>query len=404
MQSIKRFSVGVATTAAVLALAACGDNSEQPVMVETAAPAAQASAEPAMQQLARLVATSLRDPSVRAQLHAAVAGSPVKEGKLYLSEYLNGQGNALLRAMARAGGVSQAEILGLIAQTGALEMYLPVDAHRAAWKGGDNVIVAAQLVEEQAPFGVDLQGRTLTLSLESEPSTPVISLVPAESFDANGRAYGRAAAGNGLRTNVAVSGVGPRLGMNPDGSWTGLWVNEVHTSQEYEPWTKGDPEFEMHLDNATTRERRVCAEEDNSIEPYRFNMDGTNYYNAFLIADETELPQGQPFTIYLYEDDDTRCVVKDDKDYPKLIADVLTNSASVYKALKSKEWVNGEWVVKAYNAGVAFKSLITGNDEFAGMTAGLSDVGTTPQTFQLKDQNANNIGWVSLQWKTDFPH
>jgi|GEM_PF-6195113 len=403
MQSFKRSFFGAATMAAVLTLAACGD-SEQPFTPETTAPAAQSAAEPAMQQLARLVATSLRDPSVRAQLHAAVASSPVKEGKLYLSDYLKGQGNPLLRAMARAGGVSQAEVLGLIAQTGALEMYLPVDAHRAAWKGGDNVIVAAQLVEEEAPFGVDLQGRTLSLSLETEPTTPVISLVPAESFDETGRAYGSVAGGMRSSASIAVAGVQPRLGMNPDGSWTGLWVNEVHTSQEYEPWTKGDPEFEMHLENATTRAKAVCAEEDSSIEPYRFNMDGTNYYNAFLIADETELPQGQPFSIYLYEDDDTRCVVKDDKDYPKLAADALSNAYSAYKALKSKEWENGQWIVKIANAYVAFKSIITGNDEFAGMTAGLSDIGTTPQTFQLKDQNMNNIGWVNLQWKSDFPH
>jgi hypothetical protein len=402
MQSLKRYTLGVATAATVLSLAACGDESSQPLLTEAAAPAAQSAAEPAIQQLARLVAASMRDASVRAQFHAATAGSPVKEGKLLLSSYLRGQGNAMLKAMSRASGTPESEILALISQTGPLEIYLPVEAHRGAWKGGDNLIVASQLVEEQAPFGVDLQGRPLVLSLETEPTTPVISIVPAESFDEQGNAYG--ARRNGANLAVSVAGTGATFGMNPDGSWTGLWVNEVHTSQDYEPWTKGSPEFEMYLDNASTRERKVCAEEDYSIEPYRFNMDGTNYYSPFLIADETEMPQGAPFTIYLYEDDDTRCVVKDDKDYPKLVADVLSNAASVYKALKAKEWENGQWVVKAYNAYVAFKSIITGNDEFAGATAGLSDVGTTPQTFQLKDQNQNNIGWVSLQWKSDFPH
>jgi hypothetical protein len=401
MHSTKRFFVGAATAAAVLSFTACSDDS-QPVLSDVNASTVQAG-QPPIQQLARLVALSLNDGAVRGQLRAAMAASPVKEGKLYLSGYLRGPGSGLLRAMARSGGVSEAEVQALIAQTGALEIYLPVESHRGAWKGNENVIVAAQLVEEETPYGVDLQGRPVALSLENAPATPVISIVPAESFDQNGRAYGRTATG-GVSANLSAAGVGPRLGMNPDGSWTGLWVNEVHTSQEYEPWTKGDPEFEMHLDNATTRERRVCAEEDSSIEPYRFNMDGTNYYNAFLIADETELPQGQPFTIYLYEDDDTRCVVKDDKDYAKLAADALTNAYSAYKSLKAKEWENGQWIVKIANSYVAIKSIITGNDEFAGMTAGLSDIGTTPQTFQLKDQNTNNIGWVSLQWKTDFPH
>lgn len=402
MYSLKRYSFAAATAAAILTLAACGDEASQPLLAEGNAPAAAVSGEPAMQQLARLVAVSMRDASVRAQFHAATAGSPVKEGKLYLSGYLRGQGGALLKAMSRASGMPESQVLALIGQTGPLEMYLPVESHRNAWRGGDNLIVAAQLVEENVPFAVDLQGRTLTLSLETEPTTPVISIVPAESFDEQGNAWGARRTGS-VNAAIAATG-GPRKGMNPDGTWTGLWVNEVHTSQEYEPWTRGDPEFEMHLDNATTRERRVCAEEDNSIEPYRFNMNSTNYYNPFLIADDTELPQGEPFTIYLYEDDDTRCVVKDDKDYPKLIADALSNSASVYKALKAKQWENGQWVVKAYNAYVAIRSIITGNDEFAGVTAGLSDVGTTPQTFQLKDANMNNVGWVSLQWKSDVPH
>jgi hypothetical protein len=403
MRSLKRYTLGVTAAAAVLALAACGDDSSQPLLTEQAAPTAQIAAGPAMEQLARLVAVSMRDASVRAQFHAATAASPVREGKLHLSSYLRGQGSALLKAMSRASGTPESEVLALIGGTGPLEIYLPVDAHRAAWKGGDNVIIAAQLIEEEAPFAVDLQGRPVALSLETAPTTPVISIVPAEGFDEQGNAWGATRHG-AANLSLSASPTGPSFGMNPDGSWTGLWVNEVHTSQEYEPWTKGDPEFEMHLDNATTRERRVCAEEDNSIEPYRFNMDGTNYYSPFLIADDTEMPQGAPFAIYLYEDDDTRCVVKDDKDYPKLIADVLTNSASVYKALKSKEWENGQWVVKAYNAYVAFKSILTGEDEFAGATAGLSDIGSTPQTFQLKDQNQNNIGWVSLQWKSDFPH
>jgi hypothetical protein len=392
----KRAACGVFATALVLGAAACADDA-QPTLSGSTPAASAAATGPAHERLATLVALGFRDASVRAQFRAATAASKVGgEGKLHLGSYLRGEGQPLVRAIARATGVSQDELLGLIAQTGPLEIYLPVDAHRAAWKGGEDVIVAAQIDEDAVPFGVDLAGRRVALSLDKEPATPVISIVPAESFEANGLPVGKSLSANRIGMG------GPNLNMNPDGSWTGLWVMEVHTSQEYEPWTKGDPEFEMTMENANTRGKIVCADEDMSIEPYRFNMDGTNYYNDFLIAAENEMPVGEPFTIFLYEDDDTRCVVKDDKDYAKLAADALQNAYSAYKAIKARQFENGQFIVKIYNAYVAFKSIVTGNDEFAGMTAGISDVGPTATTFQLKDQNMNNVGWVSLQYRTGF--
>jgi hypothetical protein len=218
-----------------------------------------------------------------------------------------------------------------------------------------------------------------------------------ESFDAQGRPFNRSLAPRGDYRVAADA----RLNQNPDGSWTGLWVNEVHTVEEFEGWALGDPEFEFYLQNADTRQVLVCAGNE-SIEPYRFNMDATNYYADFLIAAENEIPEGTNRVVAMYEDDDGVCQIKDDKDYVKLTSDALTNSFDAYKAVKQKQWQTSNFVVHVFNAIIAFKAIASGNDEFVGVSAGLGDITDTPQTFQLKDQNRQNKGWVVLQRKTGF--
>ncbi|HEY0021560.1 MAG TPA: hypothetical protein VGB24_01590 [Longimicrobium sp.] len=398
MTSLRKRAVhGAVLASTVLGFTACSD-AGAPLATETT-PAATSTAPttPANERLARLVALAARDASVRGLLHRSFAASNEREGKLLLDAYLRAEGAPLLRAMSRATGMGQDEILALLDETGPMEMYLPVEAHRAAWRGGDDLVVATLMLDHTVPAGFDLAGRPVQLSKDAAPSVPAISIVPAEGFD-------EAGAPNHTRTGQPRSYAGVRFHHTTVGTpWTGLWVNEVHTSSDFEGWALGNAEFELYLQDANTREILVCAEAG-SIEPYRWDLNGDNYSSPFLIAAEGEVPEGVVRTVALYEDDDGRCVIRDEKDYWKLAADGLTSTYSAYKAIKDRQFQNGEWVMHLSNAYMSFKSIASGNDEFVGVSAGVDDVGSTARTMWLKDSNGNNQGSLVLQYKTDVAH
>ncbi len=384
--------------AAALAFLACSDVTPPVGVDERASPASppRTAAQLTHHELARLVALSLADPSSRSALRQALATSTVKEGKLHLAAYLRA-GGPLLAALVRAGGVSEAAVFDLLDQVGSLEIYLPVVEHRARWNGGRELIVAVQLDEDQVPFGVDLDGRPVPLSLAGPPATPTLSIVPAESFDAQGRSLQRGRA----KSTATTGSPGAALAAT---AWTGIWINEVHVGNLHESWTRGSPEFEMHLENAATDPRTtiICAEEDFSVEPYRWDMDAKDYYDAFLIAAQDEIPDRTRLVISMWEDDDGRCVLKtyDGDDLVKLVTDYLNAVSDIYKAIEYKRFVDGQLVIALRNAYITGRALISGGDDFVGVAAGRSKITTTEKTLVLKDQNAINQGYLRVQWRT----
>jgi hypothetical protein len=348
----------------------------------------------ASKTLAAAAARALAEPEVRRAFFEATRTSSVKEGKVFLRSFLGGEGKAMLGHMARSMGKGHAAISQLLDEAGPMEIYLPVEAHRAAWRGDDHLLVATQLDEKLPIHGFDLQGAEVALSPKAPPETPVISIVPAESFSAEGASRDAAAAPRSLTSGPASLT-----------SYTGLWINQVDIGGSYESWPRGAPEYEMHLQSATSpRNIIVCAEESSSVEPYRWNMDGSSYTADFLIAGDSDMPANVPMVIAVYEDDDTRCVIKTDKDYVKLSVDLLTNSASVYEAIASKQWLSGAWIVNLSNAVLAARSIVSGNDEFVGVSAGLSNIGTSEATLTLRNHNGTPTGLIVVQRKTDVAH
>lgn len=196
--------------------------------------------------------------------------SPVYEDKVLFNALLreNGLGTALVEAMARAGGVSNQEILMLADRAPTLEMYLPVPDHRASWDGSEEVIVATTLSEIETPFGVDLEGTEVQLSLEEAPQTVTIVLVRAESFDAAGaprarslkRVLGPSLNIDDCGSNAFQDCSDPGDGFGgygvcepvPDGpDARGIGIRErlfcVRFLNKHEPWPGGAPEFDIRL-------------------------------------------------------------------------------------------------------------------------------------------------------------
>lgn len=258
MQNFHVRGIGrVLLAATVLGAAACSD--EQSALPTEGTPeqfASQAGATPANHQLASMLAAALRDSGVRAALRRDMAASPVAEHKLHFSMYLNGKGAPLLVAMARAGGLSEAQVLQLFTQTGGLEIYFPVSAHREAWFGGGNdLIVATTLEEWAAPFGVTLGGKTLTLSAETPPATPALVIVPAEGFDGFGQPIQSSLRPEYQHAKNSLFNVRGALSAATS-TYRGIGVSEranyIRNTNDHEPWTSGNPEFEILLAATTS--------------------------------------------------------------------------------------------------------------------------------------------------------
>ncbi len=229
----------------------------------------------AVAQLARALAMALSHPGLRNQVKNDLRASRVTaEHKIHLGDYLHGQaGGVVLRAMARATGRGNDDVLAMIGALPALELYMPVTAHRESWTGGD-LIVAAQLDEREAPIGFRPDGSRLTLSNAEPPTTPVLAVVPAEadfsaplsaewrnSRDLGGKAIGTlqpiAASAYGDCNETAFIPCDPEgtpvsvmpwpALVEPLPSRTGLYLRQMRIMDNAEPWVRGSSEIEVHV-------------------------------------------------------------------------------------------------------------------------------------------------------------
>ena len=380
--------------AVVVLVSACG-REQSPAASPPPPPEARSAAEQsaALDGVGRSLAQAIADPALRSLLHQELSRSPLKEGKLHLQTFLAGPGAPLREAMALATSRSPGALSQVLSQLGSMELYLPVAEHRQRWAGGDELIIATQWDEQKPPTGVDLKGTPVPLSLEAPPELPVLVVVPAEAFDANGVPYE-----DPEQQTVAFSD-----------SKLGLWINAVHTnSSMYEPWTRGSPEFEFYLENTavTPRANIICADEDLAIEPYKWNMDSDYYFSPFLIAGDDVFPQGTPYIITMWEDDDGRCEIKTSVDHVQETIKLFQSAYEVYKLIKSKDYINDQVVVHIRNAAIAGRALINGNDDYVGTSAGQIDISSKPVQFMRMNDNVKKVhtGWLHLQWKTDIAH
>jgi hypothetical protein len=135
------------------------------------------------QGIAKGLALAMRDPSIRAQVHAAMRGSIFNEHKLVLQEFVNTPvGAKVLAAVAQARGQSLSASRSEVSTLPALDFYLPFELHRQTWKPTADVYVATTF-DKRAPsitaYGTD--GQVLELrQADGVPAVPLIILHPAE--------------------------------------------------------------------------------------------------------------------------------------------------------------------------------------------------------------------------------
>jgi hypothetical protein len=390
--------------------AGCSDRADQSPTApsgrgQSTATAAEQSAarveRAARERLARRLALALADPGFRSYAKDALDRSPIREHKLHFQRFLRGPGHALT-ALAKAGGEAESAVDADARAAVALELYLPVAAHREAWRGGADILVATAREDREAPVAFDVRGRRRLLSPDAPPDSPVLAVVPVETdFDAtvgfllpdDGGASGGGGGGTGTSTPPP-----------------GLYMTGSHFVQDFEGWLKGSPEFEVHVlgqagatDSLTTYQ---CAGEHASGY-YRFDQNNLDWTGSVLLYSQTQLASykkahpGSNMRVFVVEDDDTACQIKTDANrFGSLIKAVegaypqLTGGKDTATSVQ-KLWKRANALQKILRA---IASLITTNDDLVGNAVESAVAGEyyPGANWVVKGEGNVTNGWLNL--------
>ena len=382
----------IGALAAAALSAACGDRTPLNPPQDAALTASPGTAQKP-EKLTREFAQALKNPVFRAYVKAQLDASPFAEHKLQFQTFLGANAKRALRYLEEgAEGEATAAI--------PLEIYFPVPAHRAAWTGDENVLVATALTDREAPVAFDPSGRRHVLDAETPPDIPVIALVPVETdFTAL----------PARQTCVDCGGqVDPPPPPPPPAA--GLYMTKAHFVQDFEGWLKGAPEFEVHILGQKGQTDSLisyqCAGERQAA-PYFFNQDNLDWSGSVLLFSKQQIDQynaahpGQNVRVFVVEDDDTPCTIKTDPDrFQKIVSQV----DSLYRRLTTgndsstifqKYWGYGR---AAYSVWQALASFFKSNDELVGNAVQDVIVGQVYPGYNwfVKGENTITNGWINL--------
>lgn len=398
----------LATLALLAGAAACSDRGGSAPTAPSAESAVlrstdwlnDAAARAAQERLARRVALSLADPAFRAAIKAEFDRSPVIEQKLHFQRWLQASERRALKALAQAARESEAAVTMDARSVPALEMYLPVPAHRAAWSGGEDVLVATARADHEAPVAFDIRGRRRRLSADAPPATPVIAVVPVETnFDAR---------------SVARFVGGGDTPAPPPPQPTGLYLTGTHFVQDFEGWLKGSPEYEIHVlgqSGATDSLTSYQCVGEHAGGSYAFDQNALDWSGSVLVFSQTQLNSyraahpNQNLRLLAIEDDDGACEIRLDGNRFKTFMSVLQASYPNLSGGKDSTLSTLARIYKRANALQrilkAAYSWITSQDDLIGNAIEDTVVGEYHAGFNWMVRGENNVtnGWLKLQMR-----
>jgi hypothetical protein len=385
--------------AALLLIAACGERTVTPPAETSTARVPESSRRP--EALAKMVAKGLKNPAFRAYLKAQLDASPYREHKLQFETFLAANSARASREIAAENGTNKDALAAQAKAAIALEVYFPVPAHRAAWQGDEQILVATALTDDDPPIAFDPEGRRLVLDPQTPPATPVLAIVPVETD------FSRPPA----RVIECIDcGGGSGDVQPPPPPAPGLYMTKSHFAHDFEGWLKGSPEFEVHIlgQKATTDSLYdyQCAGE-HAGGPYTFDQNDVDWSGNVLLFSKTQLDQynaahpKQNLRVFVVEDDDTACQIKTDVGRGERLFKVVD---SVYNDLTGGN-DSSTAIVRAYKYAKAGKSLwqavtsfVKTNDDVVGTAVEDDIVGATYpgyNWFVKGDKNITN-GWINL--------
>jgi hypothetical protein len=401
---------GVLFLALFAALVACSDSADRSVgptaSKDVQVPTTAAIAGPervALTKIARLVAVAMDDEGARQRLKRDLRAAPFREHKLQLTTYLHSRdGRALLEEMAARSRRGESEVFDALAAIRPLELYMPVVKHRESWTGKGDILVVSQLDESAPIVAFDERGREVSLDRKVAPEQPTLSIVPVETrFDeplpaAGSRNVGDLS-GNAIGTlermvpkgssliacgETCIGGGGGGGGTAPPIA-PGLYLEYSRIVDFKEPWFRGEPELEVHIQgpnnpaNPTYGEDLSCSGEHAYDFPKVFNQDNAFWEGRVQLYSEAETVAflnkfSQGFHVLFWEDDNQPCLLKLDSNG---LIDLLKSTASAVGSVALKVIPNVSWSV----VGIAFLGTLFSNpapwlltnDDFLGVAVDL---------------------------------
>lgn len=361
----------------------------------------------ALTKIARLVAVALDNEPARQRLKRDMRAAPFREHKLQLGSYLRStDGRALLGRMVALSGGSEKDLFATVAAIRPLELYMPVSRHRESWTGSADVLVVSQLDEAEAITAFDDRGKSVVVDRTVPPDQPTLSIVPVETrFDQplsatsskNVRDRSGAAIGTLepmtlkpsalMMCDEACSGGGTGGGSATPSIAPGLYLEFSRILDLKEPWTRGDPEIEVHIQgpreagSPTSGVDLSCSGEHAYQTPKVFNQDGGFWEGRVLLFSQAEtvafIDKFQDgFHVLFWEDDNDPCVLKLDSN---TLVGVVQSTASAFSTVALKVLPQASWPVIAAAFVATFFSnagawLLT-NDDFVGAAVDQSSAG-----------------------------
>src|SRR2546422_991566 len=341
---------------ALILIAACSDRTVTPPAETPIAASAVNAKRP--EALAKMFAKGLKNAAFRAYLKAQLNVSPYRGHKLQFETFLAAHESRALREIAVENATTKDAVESKVQAAIALEVYFPVPAHRAAWTGDEQVLVATAMSDDDPPIAFDPDGRLQVLDPKRPPTVPVLALVPVETdFSV------RPARVMECIIDCDGSGGGPIGGaVPPPPPAPGLYMTQSHFVQDFEGWLKGSPEFEVHMlgQKGTTDSLYdyQCAGE-HAGGPYTFDQNDLDWSGNVLLFSKTQLDQynaahpNQNLRVFVVEDDDTACQIKTDVGRAERLFKIVD---SLYNNLSGGN-DSSTAVVKAYKYAKAAKSL-----------------------------------------------
>jgi len=362
-----------------------------------AAPAPVSAERAALNKIAQLVAEALDNEPARQHLKRDMRATLFREHKLQLTAYLQSKdGKSLLQRMAALNGGDENAIFTTLAQIRPLEFYMPVAKHRETWKGKESVLVVTQLEQATPITAYDEAGRGVTLDRKVPPAQPTLSIIPVETRfnepmdaassrnvrDENGEAIGTLEPAP-LRASSLIL-CGDTCGGGGSGGTTqpvppGIYLEFSRILDMKEPWFRGDPEIEVHiqgpyLGTAPTYAEDLSCSGEHAYDSRKVFDQNTGFWQGqvMLFSEDEVLAFAKKFSdgfhVMFWEDDNQACTLKLDSNP---LADFVKSTAAALGTVAIKLIPGTPWkLVAAAFVGTLFASpgqwLLT-NDDFIGV-------------------------------------
>ena len=217
----------------------------------------EAAANADLDVIAKDIAVLCAQPGFRGFLRSEISKSKNRENIIELDKFLDraSKQKNMPPGLAKAKNDAIRSMnanLKPFSSGGRLDLYIPVEAHRTKWKGGEDFLVASSPVDDESNIKQIVayrvrDGQRVILDPNNAPDTPVL-IVAACEHGTHDVPTDQPKVGPVDRQLPVIQFNGqdaPDKSVKQDegNSWVGIY--RIYVRDDKEPWTRGKPEFKL---------------------------------------------------------------------------------------------------------------------------------------------------------------